>query len=267
MVESSALYEETDESLSLHRALYPHVSRDIVVKVAQITTGLDAASVLMRHRERFPLEAEMVSRAVPKRVFECLAARNLARAALLELGAPIVSIGCGSRREPLWPKGVVGTIAHSNRFVMVAIAPSERFRAVGIDVEPNQPLPTDVHSHVCLPGEADGAPASRAVFVVKEAFYKAHFGVHRRFLDFPSVRVTWGKAQPNHPTSAQVFNKPHRNPVPGTPETIGSTRLAVTQWWAASELAPPVDSIGPTTLHGLIAVTPQWLSAFCAIEA
>jgi 4'-phosphopantetheinyl transferase EntD len=116
--------------------------------------------------------------------------------------------------------------------VLVAVAEARRYRSLGLDVEPNQPLPPDVIDHICLPGENDAAPASRAVFVVKEAFYKAHCGVHHRMLDFSDVRVQWNRDR-----------------------------------WTATELEPPRDAIGSTTIDGCIVSTAGWLAAFCAIEA
>jgi 4'-phosphopantetheinyl transferase EntD len=116
--------------------------------------------------------------------------------------------------------------------VVVAIGKTTEFASLGIDLEPNQPLPEDVSGYVTLPGEDAGAPVSRAVFVVKEAFYKAHCGLHHRMLDFTDVRITW--------------------------EVEG---------FSARELHPPTDAIGPTSFDGTLAITAEWLAAFCAVSS
>jgi 4'-phosphopantetheinyl transferase EntD len=134
--------------------------------------------------------------------------------------------------QPLWPNGIVGSITHASGMVLVAVTDAQNYRSVGLDVEPNEPLPPDVVDHICLSGESDAAPVSRAVFVVKEAFYKAHCEVHHRMLDFTDVRVQWNRDR-----------------------------------WTATEIIPPPGTIGSTTLEGYLVVTAEWLAAFCTIEA
>jgi 4'-phosphopantetheinyl transferase EntD len=220
-----------EDALLIEARLRARLPPDVGLAIAKIRSGTDARRVLAEHASRFPDEAELVARAVPKRIFECLAARELARRLLAEQnGPPRATILHGTRREPLWPEGFVGSIAHSDGLVVVALARGEHYAALGIDLEPNQPLPQDILNHVALPGETSGAPAPRAIFVVKETFYKAHNHLHGRFLDFPDVRVHFSGDE-----------------------------------WNATELDAPMDAIGPTTFGGFTATTSEWVAAFCAV--
>ncbi|MGC4070148.1 MAG: hypothetical protein QM784_36915 [Polyangiaceae bacterium] len=219
-----------EDALPIETRLRARLPRGVSLAIAKIRSGADAKRVLAEHANRFPEEAALIARAVPKRVFECLASRELARRLLAEQGGPSCAILHGGRREPLWPEGFVGSIAHSDGLVVVVLARSERYASLGVDLEPNQPLPKDVLNHVALPGEVDDAPAPRAIFVVKETFYKAHHHLHGRFLDFPDVRVHFSGED-----------------------------------WSATELLPPEDAIGPTTFGGITATTSEWVAAFCAV--
>jgi 4'-phosphopantetheinyl transferase EntD len=188
--------------------------------------------LLGHHRERFPQEAALVGSAVPKRVLEFLASRNLARALLRQRGHGDVSINRGELGEPLWPAGSTGSVAHSGGMLVVAVADSARYRSLGLDLEPDQPLSEDVAAHVGSAEERALAPAARALFVAKEAFYKAHCGLHHRMLDFTDVLVQWRESG-----------------------------------WTATELAPPKDATGPTKIDGSLTVAAGWLAALCVVEA
>jgi 4'-phosphopantetheinyl transferase EntD len=113
------------------------------------------------------------------------AARIAARRLLAQLGHPDADIPRGADRAPRWPAGVVGTLAHEATLAMAAVASSARFAGIGIDVEADADLPAELAARVANPGEAP----SIALFVVKEAVFKA---VHPRdgvFLDFADIVV------------------------------------------------------------------------------
>src|SRR3984893_9355145 len=77
-------------------------------------------SVVVRDRripgdpvELHPAEAEYVARAVPKRIAEFAAGRACARAALAEFGVREFALRAAPDRQPLWPEGFIGSIAHT----------------------------------------------------------------------------------------------------------------------------------------------------------
>lgn len=149
--------------------------------------------------ELFPEEAAQVANAVAKRRMDYASARHCARKALAELGIGPVPILSGSRREPLWPDGVVGSMTHTAGYRAAAVARADRVVTVGIDAEPDGPLPDDVLPAVTLEDErahlAELAAArpdvhwDKLLFSAKESVYKAWYPLARVFLDFEQARL------------------------------------------------------------------------------
>lgn len=126
------------------------------------------------------------------------AARIAARSALGELGAdgaaPLPRLASGA---PLWPGGIVGSLAHDDDFALAAAARRGRLVGLGVDIEPAEPLPEDVVDLVLSRDElrqtrGDGV-AQRLVFVAKEAVYKAIHPLDGTPLDFPDIEINLGK--------------------------------------------------------------------------
>ncbi len=105
------------------------------------------------------------------------AARHLARDLMLELGRPVAAIGRGRFGEPIWPAGLVGSLAHDPVMAVAAIVSGPADMSLGIDVEPAEPLPDDAVSLVMTAGDDLGTVsrhlAGRILFAAKEAIYKA----------------------------------------------------------------------------------------------
>ena len=146
----------------------------------------------------FPEEEALVARAVAKRKQEFAKGRECARSALANLGLHDVLLLSAESREPLWPAEVVGSITHTHGLCAAAVARSARYRSIGIDAEPAEPLTPNIARRICPDEEAeslDGFDAverelvPRLVFCVKEAVYKCVFPIARRFLGFEDVRV------------------------------------------------------------------------------
>jgi 4'-phosphopantetheinyl transferase EntD len=160
---------------------------------AEVFDDLDEAAL-------FPVEEEIVGRAVEKRRREFATGRACARRALERLGLPPVPIESGARGEPLWPTGVVGSITHCDGYRACAVAKSAQARAVGIDAEPNAPLPEGLLSDIARPEElpllaelSHSAPAihwDRLLFSAKETVYKAWFPLAERWLGFEDATLT-----------------------------------------------------------------------------
>ena len=94
---------------------------------------------------------------------------------------------------PDWPPGWTGSLSHSDEYAVAALAPSSRFAGIGIDIEPAEPLPTEIRDTViCGEDVVDDNPDNidgRILFCAKEAIYKAVYPVDRRFLEFREVCV------------------------------------------------------------------------------
>jgi len=89
----------------------------------------------------FPAEAEAVRTAGPRRRAEFAAGRSCARAALATLGVAAGPILPGPAGQPLWPAGVTGSITHTAGYQACAVGRTADVAAIGIDAEPDAPLP------------------------------------------------------------------------------------------------------------------------------
>lgn len=168
-----------------------------------VPAGLATAEtrVDLRDVALYPEEARTVRDAVEKRVREFTNGRGCARLALRQLSIPRTPIPTGIRGEPCWPEGIVGSITHCRGYCASAVASSDVVRAVGIDAEPNEPLPAGVLRLVASPEErarladaADGHAAARVcfdrlLFSAKEAIYKAWFPFAARPPGFGDVTL------------------------------------------------------------------------------
>lgn len=148
----------------------------------------------------FPEEEAIVARAVDKRRREFMTARACARTALAGLGLPAAPIGRRERGAPDWPPGVVGSITHCTGYRAAAVARGPDVITIGVDAEPNEPIPGDVLRLVASDAERDwisGLLASepeiswdRLLFSAKESVYKAWFPLTSRWLDFSEASLT-----------------------------------------------------------------------------
>jgi 4'-phosphopantetheinyl transferase EntD len=147
----------------------------------------------------FPEEESSIGRAVEKRRREFTTGRACARAALGLLGIPPQPIPGGPGGEPRWPAGIVGSITHCKGYRACAVAPETDLATIGIDAEPDEPLPAGVLAAIALPREralvaelAAEAPEvnwDRLLFSIKEAIYKAWFPLTGLPLGFDDASV------------------------------------------------------------------------------
>jgi 4'-phosphopantetheinyl transferase EntD len=147
----------------------------------------------------FPAEERVVGQAVEKRRREFSTGRACARQALAKLGLPPESIPSGPRGEPRWPGGIVGSITHCDGCRACAVARSSDIAAIGIDAEPNLPLPEGLLVDIALPeererismlaGERTDVCWDRLLFSIKESIYKAWFPLAERWLGFEDASV------------------------------------------------------------------------------
>ena len=118
------------------------------------------------------------------------AARIAARELLKTHGKDDFAILRGSSGEPIWPAGIVGSLAHDDDMAVAAVASSADFLSVGIDVEPAIALPDDIATLVKQPGDRlpeGAADADRILFCAKEAVYKAAYPLDRVVLNYDDI--------------------------------------------------------------------------------
>jgi 4'-phosphopantetheinyl transferase EntD len=103
----------------------------------------------------FPEEEKVIADAVETRRREYAAVRSCARACLARLGYPRAAILPGVGGAPIWPAGVQGSMTHCAGYAAAAVGPLARISAIGIDAEPDAPLPDGVLALVATPAEQD----------------------------------------------------------------------------------------------------------------
>ncbi|HEY6551294.1 MAG TPA: 4'-phosphopantetheinyl transferase superfamily protein [Solirubrobacterales bacterium] len=148
----------------------------------------------------FAEEERALGQAVAKRRREFTTARACARAALDQLGEPPRAIPVGSRGAPAWPGGIVGSITHCDGYRACAVARSADIATIGVDAEPNAPLPAELLGDIAFPREQaqlaalaleePGVSWDRLLFSAKESVYKAWFPLAEAWLGFEDAALS-----------------------------------------------------------------------------
>ncbi|MFC7814554.1 MULTISPECIES: 4'-phosphopantetheinyl transferase family protein [unclassified Streptomyces] len=151
------------------------------------------------HLPLFPEEEPLVARAVAKRRREFTVVRSCARRAMEKLGVPAQPVLNGERGAPVWPEGLTGSMTHCDGYCAAALVRVTDLASLGIDAEPDGPLPDGVLPAVSLPTEADrlrllardhpGVHWDRLLFSAKESVYKTWFPLTGRWLDFTEADI------------------------------------------------------------------------------
>ncbi len=147
------------------------------------------------NRPLYPEEASAVARAIPKRRRQFASGRYFARRALHRLAGVSLPIPRGDRGRPVWPRGFIGSISHSEALAAAAVSTGP-LRGIGIDVEDAQRFARSnprLHGKLFTPEERSrtlGRPVEAAVtFSAKEAAYKAVNPLVGRYIGFREVTV------------------------------------------------------------------------------
>lgn len=129
----------------------------------------------------YPQEQQLIKKAVEKRRLEFAAGRACAREALCTIGLGPMPILQNDARAPVWPDGILGTIAHSHTWAGAAVARVEQLAGIGLDIETIDRVNLDIGRmvltkqetdvHTALP-DAEKKQYLALVFSAKEAVYK-----------------------------------------------------------------------------------------------
>lgn len=148
----------------------------------------------------FPEETAHVARSVEKRRREFTTVRACARHALAVLGYPPTPLVPTRQGAPTWPAGVVGSMTHCDAYRAAAVAHSREVIALGIDAEPNDPLPDGVldivatHEELRVLAELGARHPKvnwdRLLFSAKESLFKTYSPLTGRWLGFKEAVVT-----------------------------------------------------------------------------
>ncbi|WP_217166627.1 4'-phosphopantetheinyl transferase superfamily protein [Streptomyces sp. AC512_CC834] len=151
------------------------------------------------HLPLLPEEEEIVARAVAKRRREFTVVRSCARRAMEKLGVPAQPVLTGERGAPRWPAGLAGSMTHCDGYCAAALVRLTDLASLGVDAEPDGPLPDGVLESIALPAEAvrlrrldaerPGIHWDRLLFSAKESVYKAWFPLTGKWLDFSEADI------------------------------------------------------------------------------
>lgn len=140
-----------------------------------------------------------LDKAVEKRRAEFLAGRTVAQAALSALGRGAEQIRVGTNREPIWPEGIAGSIAHSSTRcaavisdradMMIGVDIEDVARAAALDSIFQVTLLTDETRLIRKQDVMPAAVLATLVFSAKETLYKALFPKVRRFFGFDHAEL------------------------------------------------------------------------------
>ena len=161
----------------------------------------------------FPEERESLGVVVDKRLREFATGRACARKSLLKLGIPPCPIRIGPQREPIWPKGIAGSITHCSSYCAAAVARSLDLSSIGIDAEENLPLGEGVLEVIASPQEQTEIRTlggswlhwDRLLFSAKESVFKAWYCLANQWLDFSECTIQWGPSVDLKPVGEDLF--------------------------------------------------------------
>ena len=144
----------------------------------------------------YPEEERFTAQMVERRLQEFQHGRSCARLALSMLGQPPGPVGRGKHREPLWPAGFIGSISHAGDHAAAAVAATDLFLGIGLDMEFADPIEDGLIASICRPDEIgrvdDGEDIgyrAKLLFSIKESIYKCVWPLTRQFVDFTEIEV------------------------------------------------------------------------------
>jgi len=184
------MMDPSERVVELARAARILLGPAVSVGYAQPTLG-DPADLL-------PAELSCTAGMVSHRLKEFAAGRAAVRMATMADGSEPFAVPMGIDRAPVWPKGIIGSIAHSSDACLAAISRRKRYVAIGIDIEPYAPLPPDIAAEVVHEGDgleldSGAAPLTQhfaaEVFSAKEAAYKCQFSLTGSMLGFDALSI------------------------------------------------------------------------------
>lgn len=190
----SGLHDRKEQSVS-ERALDDAL--DLI-----LPPGVQAACRVIRSGDRallLPEEAASITSTIDHMRDASGAARHVTRSLLRQRGLAAQPLLKAASGAPIWPPGVVGSMAHDDDMAVAAVASATSFAGLGIDIEPVEPLADEVAAIVRMPGDVvDGIVerlANRLLFSAKEAVYKAVFPRDQVVLGFEDVLIDFQRRE------------------------------------------------------------------------
>lgn len=147
----------------------------------------------------FPEEEICIEGVNDLRKREFRAGRMCAHRALSALGADSGPIIASENRGPIWPDGIIGSISHTRKHCIAAVAETKVVSSIGLDMELYQRMKPHLWRLVLTGGEYDALSALKdeqekvllaaLIFSAKEAFYKYQYPLTQVWLGFQDAEV------------------------------------------------------------------------------
>jgi 4'-phosphopantetheinyl transferase EntD len=147
----------------------------------------------------YPEELALVEGAVPVRLREFIAGRCCARKAMHRFGYGRFALLSRKDRAPIWPTGLVGSIAHTDEYSGAAVGLEKETFSIGLDIEKLGRVTEDLYSSLFVERELDWLDNrgryekglfATLIFSAKECFFKFQYPITHRLLGFKEVRVS-----------------------------------------------------------------------------
>jgi len=142
-----------------------------------------------------------LAKASEKRKVEYFAGRYCAQQVLTHYyDEDNYTLHSGQNRNPIWPRGLVGSISHSHGVACCTIQKDQNVIGIGIDIEReiNKDIIQDINKLVVSSEELNSfnslsistEKAFTLAFSAKESFFKAAFPVVNSYFDFDVISVS-----------------------------------------------------------------------------
>jgi 4'-phosphopantetheinyl transferase EntD len=146
----------------------------------------------------FPDERKLIRSFNKKRIHEFSTGRHCAHTAMSELGEQQGSVLIGKNNEPIWPKGLVGSISHAENLVGSVVSRDRGQFSIGMDIELKGRIKREIWPELFTQVEQNFLQAlspnecdfySTSLFSLKESFYKYQFPKTGKYLDYLEVEI------------------------------------------------------------------------------
>ncbi len=191
---------KSDTSTFIHKVHLVELESDIYLSFCYFNIKNFDTSLYSSYGIDFPDE---IKRSVNKRQAEFFAGRYCVKNSLtkskLTNNAQGVVVGIGHNRSPIWPKGIIGSITHTDNAAVSIIAPDSAYTYLGVDIEKIMPIEQahDIKTTILTTDELkkiDSIYPGRLtlplnilitlIFSAKESLFKALYKNVQSYFDF-----------------------------------------------------------------------------------
>lgn len=124
--------------------------------------------------------------------------RLAAHRALIQAGfSAYWVISSGLKGEPIWPKGLLGSISHTEELALAVVTANKNILALGIDLElQKRKIPLKLKERICSKSEIAWCELEQEnlrtliIFSAKESIYKALYPLCNKFFGFKAVELS-----------------------------------------------------------------------------